>query len=529
MFDKYPYTDFHEMNLDWIIKEMKDLVDSWDSFGGNVSAEAHVSTEPEVSVQGDLKTGLNFDFGLVQGQRGTQGPRGPQGEQGPAGNGLEILDIYPTLAALQSAHPTGTPGDAYLVGSDGNYTLYIWSDTASAWSDGGSLTSPTPSNNAPVMDGTAAAGSSLLYSRADHVHPSDSSKLSKSNNDGVYAVVDGNQVMRVPSTEPSAGSIVEYDENGYVNGNNAVLNSSKLDGVAASANAYQLLSSLGANLSVLGLGADLANNTPTVKFNGGRWGNDGTMSDATSEVNFTDSFGIDDTHYAQSRISLAPASASVLGGVKPGTGIAVDSNGVISNSFANLDGVDLDTITYQYVGYCNSNCTNKATSASGLLISKCDENNTDDGIQVYVSTATTVTARGIWYREKISGTWGMWKRVDNYYQIGDVVTFTNNSYECVGAMGTGSANFSFVIQLPHPIAQSVTSVNFTNLNIRPFGISGQLMSGSVLTSTYNATATLIKESGAIRVQVSKADGTAFSETALTPLAIFFSGLSFTFA
>lgn len=25
MFNKYPYTDFHELNLDWILKEMKDL------------------------------------------------------------------------------------------------------------------------------------------------------------------------------------------------------------------------------------------------------------------------------------------------------------------------------------------------------------------------------------------------------------------------------------------------------------------------------------------------------------------------
>lgn len=50
MFDKYPYTNFHEMNLDWIIKEMKDLVDSWDSFGGNVTATAHESNDPEVNV-----------------------------------------------------------------------------------------------------------------------------------------------------------------------------------------------------------------------------------------------------------------------------------------------------------------------------------------------------------------------------------------------------------------------------------------------------------------------------------------------
>lgn len=348
MFDKYPYTDFHEMNLDWIIKEMKDLVDSWDSFGGNVSAEAHVSTEPEVSVQGDLKTGLNFDFGLVQGQRGAQGPRGPQGEQGPAGNGLEILDIYATLAELQAAHPTGTPGDAYLVGSSGNYTLYIWSSTASAWSDGGSLTSPSPSNNNPAMDGTAAAGSSLLYSRADHVHPSDSTKLNVSNNDGVYAVVDGDQVMRVPSSTPSAGSIVEYDSNGYVSGNNVILNSPKLDGIAASSNAYQPLTTVSANTPVLGLGEDLSLNTPSVKFMGTKFANDGTTSDATSEIHFSRAFKINDTDYSQSRIDLNPATTSSLGGVVVGDGLVV-SNGTVSNAYHPGDTITFNTYS-QFVG-----------------------------------------------------------------------------------------------------------------------------------------------------------------------------------
>ena len=35
---------------------------------------------------------------------------------------------------------------------------------------------PTPSTAAPAMDGTAAAGTSTDYARADHIHPSDTSK-----------------------------------------------------------------------------------------------------------------------------------------------------------------------------------------------------------------------------------------------------------------------------------------------------------------------------------------------------------------
>lgn len=177
MFDKYPYTDFHEMNLDWIIETVKDMENEWDSMTGNVEAEAHVSSTPSVDVEGNLKTGLVFDFGLVQGPRGYTGPEGPRGEKGDTGEGLNILDTYPTLAALQSAHPTGSSGDAYLVGSDNSYTLYIWSPTSSAWVEGGALTSPQPASAIPLMDSTASIGSAIRYAREDHIHPSDSTKV----------------------------------------------------------------------------------------------------------------------------------------------------------------------------------------------------------------------------------------------------------------------------------------------------------------------------------------------------------------
>ena len=170
---EYPYTDFHEMNLDWIIKEMKELIDEWEAFGGNVTATAHDTLQPEVSVSGDLKTNLSFDFGLV---RGNEGPRGPEGPEGPQGKGLEILGVYATLSDLQTAHPTGNAGDIYLVGSGGSYVIYVWSEDNSDWENGGPITSPVPASASPLMDDVAAVGSSLKYAREDHVHPSDTSK-----------------------------------------------------------------------------------------------------------------------------------------------------------------------------------------------------------------------------------------------------------------------------------------------------------------------------------------------------------------
>lgn len=379
MIEKYPYTDFHEMNLDWIIKEMKDLIDAWDSYGTSVTAEAHTASDPEVTVTGDLKNGLNFDFGLVQGPRGTTGAQGPQGEQGPAGEGLQILDTYPTLAALQAAHPTGSAGDAYLVGSGGSYTLYIWSVSGSTWTDGGTLSSPSPSNVSPVMDGTASAGSSVLYSRGDHVHPSDSTKLDKSAADGVYAVESGAQVMLTVSDNASADALVQYDSVGDLNTtdlnasgdlnavnetlsgdltvggdaaitgdlsadtinvtNNTILNSAMLEAEVNGTNAYKPLARIN-GIDPLALIYDVQN-IPSIRMNTVEYAQDGTRNTVQPEVFFTSAFGINQLDYAQTRIDLKPASASQLGGVKIGSGLNVAADGTLSTQGSSGYSLDL--------------------------------------------------------------------------------------------------------------------------------------------------------------------------------------------
>lgn len=189
----YPYTNFHALNLDWIVRSMLELEHEWDSISDNITASAHFSLNPTAEVTGSLQEGLNFDFGLPvgpegpagpqgpqgvagpQGPEGPTGPEGPQGIQGETGAGLEILDRYATLADLQAAHPTGNPGDAYMVGDH----LYIWSVSTSAWVDAGTLSSPSPSVTVPLMDGTAAIGSLTTYAKADHRHPTDTSRASK--------------------------------------------------------------------------------------------------------------------------------------------------------------------------------------------------------------------------------------------------------------------------------------------------------------------------------------------------------------
>ena len=68
----------------------------------------------------------------------SKGARGPQGTPGPAGTGITILGSYNSLSDLQTAHPTGTPGQGYLVGSN----LYIWDSTQNQWTNVGPVQGP---------------------------------------------------------------------------------------------------------------------------------------------------------------------------------------------------------------------------------------------------------------------------------------------------------------------------------------------------------------------------------------------------
>ena len=71
---------------------------------------------------------------VVVGQGGPKGVQGVQGIQGRIGTGINILGSYATYSALIAAHPTGTQGDAYLIGGG---TLYVWS--SNTWTNAGNI------------------------------------------------------------------------------------------------------------------------------------------------------------------------------------------------------------------------------------------------------------------------------------------------------------------------------------------------------------------------------------------------------
>lgn len=206
LYDNFPYTNFHELNLDWIVKTVKQIADEWSNLSGDIQATAVESDVATVTVTGSLQEGLTFNFGLPRGAAGADGQDGNgiasayldpntytltltftdgttyttpsiRGEQGPEGPVGPSIDIKGTVASTSNLPASGSPGDAWLVGTAEPYTLYVWTSSTSSWTSAGSMgSSVAPSSTSPLMDGTASAGSATTYARGDHRHPTDTSR-----------------------------------------------------------------------------------------------------------------------------------------------------------------------------------------------------------------------------------------------------------------------------------------------------------------------------------------------------------------
>lgn len=109
--------------------------------------------------------------------------------------------------------------------------------TSDLTNDSGFITAsavPDPSSAAPAMDGTAAAGSSTDYARADHVHPSDTSKADVSaiptatsqltNDSGFITLLD--TLFGLPTGITSGADLNTYTTVGHYSANSSNVASS---------------------------------------------------------------------------------------------------------------------------------------------------------------------------------------------------------------------------------------------------------------------------------------------------------------
>ena len=100
-----------------------------------------VSTQ-EVPLSGTVSTQEMNLSGKVSTLETLIGPPGPQGPKGDPGDSYTVKGLYDTLSALQAAHPTGSEGDAWFVGTSDSNVVYQWDVDRASWVNVGALKGP---------------------------------------------------------------------------------------------------------------------------------------------------------------------------------------------------------------------------------------------------------------------------------------------------------------------------------------------------------------------------------------------------
>jgi len=148
---RYPqYSDTPDIprDLTYLAEDVDSYLDAHPGPQGTTGSQGALGTQGATGTQGTTGTqgatgaegaqGAQGTTGAqgLEGSQGTYGTQGTSGAQGTAGSGVDILGSYPDLSSLQSAHPTGNLGDAYVVSGD----LYVW--TGSSWTNVGPIQGP---------------------------------------------------------------------------------------------------------------------------------------------------------------------------------------------------------------------------------------------------------------------------------------------------------------------------------------------------------------------------------------------------
>lgn len=91
--------------------------------------------------------------GVFDGAKGDPGPAGPQGPKGADGSNYRVNGLYATISALQAAHPAGSAGDAWFVGTADSNLVYQWDVDKGAWVSVGALKGPKGDTGPAGADG----------------------------------------------------------------------------------------------------------------------------------------------------------------------------------------------------------------------------------------------------------------------------------------------------------------------------------------------------------------------------------------
>ena len=188
---KIPWSNFHELNLDWLLEQVKQLRNDVDSIIGSSTPSTSI---PEMDGVGS--PGTEDKYARGDHRHPTDTSRAAQSDltqeitdRGNADLALasDIADVdakikFSAAAPLMNSSSASAGFSDFMARAD---HIHPTDTSRASATDLATLTarvdafsgSALPSDLTPNMDGVGAAGTGGNYSRGDHVHPSDTSKL----------------------------------------------------------------------------------------------------------------------------------------------------------------------------------------------------------------------------------------------------------------------------------------------------------------------------------------------------------------
>lgn len=225
---KLPWSNFHELNLDWLLEKMKELeekvnnivggatpatntpnMDGVGSPGSSISYSRGDHTHPtdtsraSVADLNALDNTVYNNYVELNGSINTVDAKIAFSSAAPQVDGVASPGSSAYQARADHVHPTDTSRASQTQVDTLQATVDSWQGSAS------------PYGLTPEMDGTGSAGTVDSYSRGDHKHPSDTSKLDKAGGEITgNLTVDGYSLTRAsmifPSTSASGWLRVAY-------------------------------------------------------------------------------------------------------------------------------------------------------------------------------------------------------------------------------------------------------------------------------------------------------------------------------
>lgn len=183
IFDKFPFSNAHELNLDWILRQLKDLLrrvkileqSGGGGGGGGTSDYNDLSNKPSINGVPLIGNKTMIQLKLDEIYWASYGST-TYAEITTALNTGKLPVCY--FSGQYYIYSERSGSSRYFVTSSGSQLCWVTVNSANTWGNYTSPVIPGAATNAPQMDGSAAVGSSSKYAKEDHVHPSDTNKIS---------------------------------------------------------------------------------------------------------------------------------------------------------------------------------------------------------------------------------------------------------------------------------------------------------------------------------------------------------------